>query len=72
MNRRKAKASVWMPICLIIYLLVMMAIYAPRLIASGETTRLIIVASTEIVIIILLTIFLRKREKQKEEKEKSE
>lgn len=51
-----------MPICLMIYLGIMTAVFAPDWIASGRATQLYIMVAFEIVIIIALTIFLRKRE----------
>lgn len=61
-NNKKLRKSVWMPLLLLIYLIGMTAWFAPRLIAQGETLRLVVVFFSEIAIIIALRIFLRKRE----------
>lgn len=65
-SRRKIRRSVWMPCLLFVYLAVMTAFFAPRLIAEGEIVRLIIVFVSEVAIIILLRLFLVKRERQQE------
>lgn len=63
-NKRKIPKSVWLPTLLVCYLIAMTAWYAPRLIAGGETTRLVVVFLVECAIIITLYFFLRHREKQ--------
>lgn len=66
-GRKKIRKSVWMPCLLLIYLAGMTVSFAPRLIADGETLRLVFVFVSELVVIILLRIFLVKRERQQDE-----
>ena len=69
-NKKKLRRSVWMPILLLIYLAVMTIWFAPRLIAEGETVRLIVVVLSELAIIYALRVFLVKKERQDKEKGK--
>lgn len=69
-NKKKLRRSVWMPILLLIYLAVMTTWFAPRLIAEGETARLIVVVLSELAIIYALRVFLVKKERQDKEKGK--
>ena len=69
-NKKKLRRSVWMPILLLIYLAVMKTWFATRLIAEGETVRLIVVVLSELAIIYALRVFLVKKERQDKEKEK--
>ena len=68
-SRKKIRRSVWMPCLLFAYLAAMTAFFAPRLIAEGETLRLIVVFVSEVAIIILLRLFLVRRERQQDGRE---
>lgn len=59
---KKVKKSVWLPALITLYFLGMMFWFAPELIRTGQTTRLITVSAIEIIVIVVLYFFLRKRE----------
>lgn len=61
---RKIKKSVWLPSLIALYFIGMAIFYAPELIKTGQTTRLITVSILEIIILITLHFFLRKREER--------
>lgn len=63
---RQLRKSDWLPGLLFIYLAAMTGVFGPKLAASGEYLRLILVSLAEIVVIILLRIFLRKQEQNKQ------
>ena len=49
---------------MLVYLAGMTAFFAPELIRTGETTRLIVVFCSELLLIALVYFFLKKREER--------
>lgn len=62
---KKIKKSIWLPAVIFIYFICMTFMFAPELIQTHQTTRLVTVAAIEIVVIIALHFFLKKREEIK-------
>lgn len=62
--KRNIPRSTWIPCLLLVYLAGMTAFFAPELIRTGETTRLIVVFCSELLLIALVYFFLKKREEQ--------
>ncbi len=62
---RKIKKSIWLPAIIFIYFICMTFMFAPELIQSHQTTRLITVSIIELIVIIALHFFLKKREQIK-------
>ncbi len=58
----KLKKSVWLPLCLAIYMAAMSFTFADEWIKSGHALRFYITVAVEVILLILLVIFLRKRE----------
>ncbi|MDE5790045.1 MAG: hypothetical protein K2H96_02295 [Muribaculaceae bacterium] len=62
---KRIKKSVWLPSVIFIYFICMTFMFAPELIQTGQSARLLTVAAVEIIVIIALHFFLKKREQIK-------
>lgn len=63
-GKGKLRKSVWLPLLLLIYFLVMAVYFGRDLITGGRTPEFIGICAGELAAIILLAIFLRKRERK--------
>ena len=62
---KKIKKSVWLPAVIFIYFICMTCYFAPELIRTHQTTRLITVSVVELIVLTVLYFFLKKREEIK-------
>lgn len=61
LNRRQIKKSTWLPLLILIYFIVMAAIYGPQMIEDGDILKFCLISIAELAMIWLLHIFLKKK-----------